>query len=301
MRSPLTAARIRRALVSRPRRVVAAVVAVVLVAAAVVWAAWPRQPGFRTESALVTVRSGPDGDQPVDLDTTLYLPRDASARHRVPAVQLAHGLGGTKESVRPDAEDLAARGYAVLTWTAQGFGRSGGEIHLDSPDYEVRDAQRLLDRLAARPDIRLDAPGDPRVGVVGGSYGGGLALLLAAQDRRVDAIVPMITWNDLSRAFLPESTGKAPIDGVFKKGWAGLFFGGGGNAGSGPAGISGTTLTGVLAWPFSCSAPVPPSNAVRAPKPAASPVFSAANLRWSTWLIANITMNSTISRVIMSA
>ncbi|MEE3918727.1 CocE/NonD family hydrolase [Micromonospora sp. BRA006-A] len=40
--------------------------------------------------------------------------------------------------------------------------------------------------------------------MVGGSYGGGLALLLAAQDQRVDAIVPMITWNDLSRAFLPE-------------------------------------------------------------------------------------------------
>ena len=66
------------------------------------------------------------------------------------------------------------------TWTARGFGRSGGEIHLDSPDYEVRDAQRLLDWLAARPEVRTDAPGDPRVGVVGGSYGGGLALLLAA-------------------------------------------------------------------------------------------------------------------------
>ncbi|MEK8109121.1 CocE/NonD family hydrolase [Micromonospora sp. M12] len=97
---------------------------------------------------------------------------------------------------------------------------------MDSPDYEVRDAQRLLDWLAARPEVRTDAAGDPKVGVVGGSYGGGLALLLAAQDRRVDAIVPMITWNDLSRAFLPESTGGSPTEGVFKKGWAGLFFGG---------------------------------------------------------------------------
>ena len=75
-----------------------------------------------------------------------------------------------------DAEDFANRGYAVLTWTAQGFGRSGGEIHLDSPDYEVRDAQRLIDWLAARPDIAKDGPVDPRVAAVGGSYGGGLAL-----------------------------------------------------------------------------------------------------------------------------
>ncbi|MEV0429851.1 alpha/beta fold hydrolase [Micromonospora sp. NPDC050495] len=255
MRSPLAAAR--RALAARPRRAVAALVAVVLLAALVGWAVWPRRPDFRTEPALVTVLSGPDGTQPVDLDTTLYLPRDASARHRVPAVLLAHGFGGTKESVRSDAEDLAARGYAVLTWTARGFGRSGGEIHLDSPDYEVRDVQRLLDRLAARPDVRLDAPGDPRVGVVGGSYGGGLALLLAAQDQRVDAIVPMITWNDLSRAFLPESTGRQPTDGVFKKGWAGIFFGGGGNAGSGPAGLSGTTAAAPEGAPESAGPPSP--------------------------------------------
>ncbi|SBT52265.1 alpha/beta fold hydrolase [Micromonospora narathiwatensis] len=261
MRSPLAAARIRRALATRRRRVVAGAVAVVLVAAAVAWAARPQRPGFRTESALVTVRSGPAGDQPVDLDTTLYLPRDASARHRVPAVLLAHGFGGTKESVRADAEDLAGHGYAVLTWTARGFGRSGGEIHLDSPDYEVRDAQRLIDRLAARPDIRLDTAGDPRVGVVGGSYGGGLALLLAAQDSRVDAVVPMITWNDLSRSFLPESTGKEPTEGVFKKGWAGLFFGGGGNVGSGPAGVSGNTAGQPEGAPASAGAPSPQPGA----------------------------------------
>ncbi len=66
--------------------------------------------------------------------------------------------------------------------------------------------------------------------MVGGSYGGALALLLAGQDQRVDAIVPMITWNDLARAFLPESTGAGPEQGVFKKQWAGLFFGRGGSS-----------------------------------------------------------------------
>ncbi|MEH0846391.1 alpha/beta fold hydrolase, partial [Micromonospora sp. CPCC 205711] len=256
MRSPLSAARVRRVLANR-RRVVAASVVVVLLAAVAVWAAWPDGPGHRTESALVTVRSGPAGDQPVSLDTTLWLPADASADRKVPAVLLAHGFGGTKDSVRSDAEDLVERGYAVLTWTARGFGRSGGEIHLDNPDYEIRDAQRLLDLLAARPEIRTDAAGDPRVGVVGGSYGGGLALLLAAQDRRVDAIVPMITWNDLSRAFLPESTGKPATEGVFKKGWAGIFFGGGGNAGSGPAGLSGATAAAPEGAPASAGAPSP--------------------------------------------
>ncbi|WP_433344956.1 alpha/beta fold hydrolase [Micromonospora sp. CA-111912] len=257
MRSPLPVAPVRRALGTRRRRIVAGSVAAVLVAAVAVWATRSDEAGFRTESALVTVRSGPTGGEPVDLDTTFYLPDDASAGRKVPAVLLAHGFGGTKESVRADAEDLAAQGYAVLAWTARGFGRSGGQIHLDSPDHEVRDGERLLDWLAARPEVRTDAPGDPRVGVVGGSYGGGLALLLAAQDQRVDAIVPMITWNDLSRAFLPESTGKDATSGVFKKGWAGIFFGGGGNAGSGPAGLSGTSAAEPEGAPASAGPPSP--------------------------------------------
>jgi hypothetical protein len=37
------------------------------------------------------------------------------------------------------------------------------------------------------------------------------------------------------------------------------------------------------------------------PKPAASPSLSALNFFWSTVLIAKSTMNSTMSRVIMSA
>lgn len=274
MRSPLSAARLRRVLASR-RRVAAASVVVVLLAAAAVWAARPDPAGFRTESALVTVLSGPSGDQPVELDTTLWLPDDASADRKVPAVLLAHGFGGTKDSVRSDAEDFVSRGYAVLTWTARGFGRSGGEIHLDHPDYEIRDAQRLLDRLAQRPEVRTDAAGDPRVGVVGGSYGGGLALLLAAQDQRVDAIVPMITWNDLSRAFLPESTGRPATDGVFKRGWAGIFFGGGGNAGSGPAGLSGTEAAQPQGAPASAGPASPAPGAGPGTGPGSGPAPAA--------------------------
>ncbi|MEV8513494.1 alpha/beta fold hydrolase [Dactylosporangium sp. NPDC051484] len=200
---------------SRRQLIVGAVV-VVLVAGLVGWAVVPKPKSFRAIDQLITVRTGPDDSAEVTLDTTLYLPKSASAADPVPAVLLAHGFGGTKQSVRGDAERFADLGYAVLAWSAQGFGRSTGEIHVDSPDWEVKDAQRLIDWLAARPDIRKDGT-DPRVAAVGGSYGGALSLLLAAQDTRVDAIVSMITWNDLVNVFLP--------GGVFKKQWAGQFFG----------------------------------------------------------------------------
>ncbi len=187
----------------------------------------------------ITVPGGPGVAAPVELDTTLYLPATTPA----PAVLLAHGFGGSKASVDADARELVDRGFVVLTWSARGFGTSGGQIGLDSPDYEVADAQRLLDWLAARPEVLLDGPGDPRVGVTGASYGGALSLLLAGYDRRVDAIAPVITWNDLGQALFPNAAAASapPVDtpartafaadGVFKQGWAGMFF----SSGLGPA------------------------------------------------------------------
>ena len=225
------------------RRLIVGSVVVVLLAAALIWAVAPAPADYRVINEMVTVQTGPDGTTPVTLDTALYLPTSASAAHPVPAVLLAHGFGGSKDSVAPSAKELANRGYAVMAWSAEGFGRSGGQIHMDSPDWEIKDAQRLIDRLAARDDIVRDAPGDPRVAAVGGSYGGGLALMLAGEDKRVDAIVPSITWNDLSNAFLPDSAGNNPTNGVFKKQWAGLFFGSGGSSG-GDSGSALGALTG---------------------------------------------------------
>ena len=195
----------------------------------VVWAVLPSPKSYRTESRMITVMTGPDGTTPISLDTTYYVPKSATAAHPVPAVLLAHGFGGSKDTVVDQAEDLASRGYAVMTWTAEGFHDSGGQIHLDSPDWEIKDGSRLIDWLADRPEVQRDSPGDPRVAAVGASYGGGFTLLLGAYDRRVDALVPSVTWNDLARAFLPSGTGGAPEEGVFKKAWAGLFFGGSGN------------------------------------------------------------------------
>ena len=80
----------------------------------------------------------------------------------------------------------------------------------------------LISYLATLPQVVKDAPRDPRVGVAGSSYGGGLALLLGANDKRVDAVGADITWNDLSQALFPSAAGDQP--GVFKKLWAGELF-----------------------------------------------------------------------------
>ncbi|HEX5493088.1 MAG TPA: alpha/beta fold hydrolase [Mycobacteriales bacterium] len=211
-----------------------AVLVPVVAVAVTVGALAGRDRAVHAHPERITVHDGPGGGQRVSLDATLFVPDGVDARHRAAAVIVAHGFGGSKDSVRADAVDLARRGYLVLTYSARGFGRSTGRIALDSPDYEVADARQLVDWLARRPEVRLDSPGDPRVGVTGGSYGGALALLLAGYDRRIDAIVPVATWNDLSHAFFPDSvgaTGATPAgldqrsdDGVFKKLWAANLF-----------------------------------------------------------------------------
>ncbi|MEV5936257.1 alpha/beta fold hydrolase [Streptomyces sp. NPDC052079] len=197
----------------RPRRIAAAAAAVVVLAGAGTWSAVASDdaPAVRRADRVVSVGDG------VRIDTSYFT---AGPGGRRPAVLLGHGFGRSKEDVREQAEDLARDGYAVLTWSARGFGKSTGKIGLNDPEGEVADVSRLIDWLADRPEVRLDKDGDPRVGMAGGSYGGAIALLGAGYDDRVDAIAPAITYFDFADALFP--------DGVFKKLWAGLFVNSGG-------------------------------------------------------------------------
>ncbi|MGV1007719.1 MAG: CocE/NonD family hydrolase [Dermatophilaceae bacterium] len=203
-------------------------------------------PQVAEDTQSVPVGPEPDGT-PVSLDVTVLSPGSAGVH---PAVLLAHGFGGSKADLLGRARDLAARGFVAVAYSARGFGQSGGRIHLDDPAYEVADARRLVDLLATRPDVRLDGPGDPRVGAAGASYGGALVLMAAATDPRIDAVVPAVTWNDLADAFFPQfavtpgSVARTPgeVDrvadlGPFKALWASRFFG---SAASQPTGAAST-------------------------------------------------------------
>jgi len=202
-------------------------------------------PAVNERALSIAVKDGPARDQPVAVDATLFTP----ARTPAPAVLLAHGFGGSKDSVAAQARSLSQDGFVVLTYSARGFGKTTGQIAINSPDYEVADARALVDFLATQPEVALDGPGDPHVGVAGGSYGGALALSLAGSDKRIDAVAAAITWNDLGQALFPDlaaprppfadtpAAGATGTDGVLKRSWAGIFFGAGASAATeGPCG-----------------------------------------------------------------
>ena len=160
------------------------------------------------------------GANGVSLDSSLYLP----SKFPAPAILLAHGFGGSKNSVATQAQYLAQNGYVVLAWSARGFGQSTGQITMDSPKNEIADVQKLITYLGTRKEVIQQGADDPLVGIAGASYGGAAALLTAGYDKRIDAVVADITWNNLKNSLFPQSIQGSSVAGPFKKTWAGSFF-----------------------------------------------------------------------------
>ena len=191
---------------------------------------------WTTTEQLVPVVVGPNDDIAIDLDTTLYLPKNARRANPQPAILMTHGFGLTKDSAEiiSTARFFAAHGYVVLTYTSAGFGNSGGCVTLQSADYDVKGASQLIDALLEpRTDV-LHTKRGAVVGTIGGSYGGGIQLPLAAHDKRIRTSIVGRTWNNLIYSLDPNNrvvpgdrTGLAHElngQGVFKQEWTSLFY-----------------------------------------------------------------------------
>jgi predicted acyl esterase len=183
------------------------------------------------------VTVGPQDDTKCTITANLFTPAGASKSDPVPAIMGTNGFGGSKSDFDTLAPSYAKRGYAFLAYSGLGFGNSGCKITLDDPDWDGKAGSQLLSFLggtkAAKDGTKIDhivkdGAGDPRVGMIGGSYGGQIQFSIAGIDRRLDAIVPQITWNDLAYSLGPNNTDfergvtyRTP--GVTKSDWPVLF------------------------------------------------------------------------------
>ncbi|MDT0275035.1 CocE/NonD family hydrolase [Blastococcus goldschmidtiae] len=195
------------------------------------------------------------------IDADLYVPPGVTERKPGPALLATNGFGGTKADQADFAQGFGEHGYVTLSYTGLGF--VDGDlcpITLDDREHDGAAASQLLRFLGGDPSIVAvdDATGervrvdqvlredrrtkvahDPAVGMVGGSYGGQIQFAAAAVEHaagtdRLDAIVPMITWNDLSYSLNPDNSGipggsalsgsvGSANTGVFKYQWSLLF------------------------------------------------------------------------------
>ena len=182
-------------------------------------------------------------EQTCTVDADLYLPPEALGENPVPvpAILTTNGFGGDKTDQAGAGEAFTAEGYAVLSYTGLGFPDSGCVIYLDDPAFDGEAASHLVDFLAGEVtgtrdgseyslvDVIATDESGPRVGMVGGSYGGQVQFAAASIDDRIDALVPLITWNDLQYSLAPNNTsldGVTPrTPGTQKIGWTSAFFG----------------------------------------------------------------------------
>jgi dienelactone hydrolase len=118
-----------------------------------------------------------------------------------PAVVIVHGFKGFKDwGMFPVlAERVARAGFNAVSMNLSGSGvdDSGQFIFPDRFGHstysgELEDIRRMLDALS---EGKLGLPPTMRVGVVGHSRGGGMAILAASRDSRVQALV---TWAAIS-------------------------------------------------------------------------------------------------------
>ena len=200
-------------------------------------------PGYSLRHVTVTVKVGPD-NHPCVIDADIYKPDKASRANRKPAILTTNGFGGSKDDGNESAigRGFVKQGYVVLAYTGLGFPNSGCKITLDDPAYDGKAGKQMVSVLAGtkayldsnkKPQriryVAQESPGDPRVGMIGGSYGGQVQYAVAMQDKRVDALIPIITWNDLSYSLAPNNTSLTrgvtyATEGVAKKQWTDLFF-----------------------------------------------------------------------------
>jgi putative CocE/NonD family hydrolase len=195
------------------------------------------------------------------IDADLYIPAGVTKQNPAPALLATNGFGGTKEDQADLAQGFGEHGYVTLSYTGIGFVDGDNcPITLDDREHDGAAASQLMRFLGGdakikavddktgkkivvdqviREDGQTGTAHDPAVGMTGGSYGGQVQFAAAGFERqtrtdRLDAIIPLITWNDLSYSLAPENSalpGKTAESGsvsssqigVFKYQWAGLF------------------------------------------------------------------------------
>lgn len=180
-----------------------------LLVAPPVSAAAPAKPPASATSRCIDSVPEPGSRTPVKICFTIFKPAGASAKRPVPVLLEGHGWGGSRQTRPAGVRKWTDAGYGVVSIDQRGFGQSGGTSHVMHPAYEGKDLRRIVNHVARLPWVQKDGPRDPRMGAIGGSYGGGYQFLAAFEFLRVrgkpvlDALAPQITWNDLNRSIAP--------------------------------------------------------------------------------------------------
>jgi pimeloyl-ACP methyl ester carboxylesterase len=141
------------------------------------------------------------------LSGVVHVPDGLKAGERRPAFLVLHGFGSNKNSsnVMGPTKVLTDYGYVALRFDMRGCGDSEGEFGRVICLEQVEDTRNALSYLAQHPAV------DPaRIGVIGSSFGGAVAVYAGGVDARVAAVISNGGWGDGERKFRGQH--KSPQD-----------------------------------------------------------------------------------------
>ncbi len=194
------------------RTALAATLAALVAAALPVASAAPAtaQVGPRVTNGCVKSVPEPGTTERVSICYTVFKPAGASRRHKVPMIFHSHGWAGSRTKDPAAFSKWLDSGFGVISFDQRGFGESGGKAHVENPNIEGRDVKRLVSLVSRMRWVRHDGKNDPRLGAIGGSYGGGYQYVGAFRELMdrgkpvFDALAPEITWYDLNESLAPQ-------------------------------------------------------------------------------------------------
>ncbi|HYO60681.1 MAG TPA: alpha/beta fold hydrolase [Actinomycetota bacterium] len=181
--------------------------ACVVALVALLFAALPASAqGHRAYDDVVT-----NHDDGTEIAVTVFRPAGSSAAAPAPVVLHSHGWGGSRETaVGAAVKPYLDAGFGVVSFDQRGHGDSSGQAYIQDPTRETEDVKAVIDFVAGLDWVRLEAPGDPVLGAIGGSYGGAYQTMTALDEiadegaTRFDALAPQITWFDLPESLAPQ-------------------------------------------------------------------------------------------------
>ncbi len=181
----------------------------------VVTAATSKPARVTTTDGCLKSKPEPGSTTRIDLCYSVFRPAAASPRTRVPMIMHSHGWGGSRTTSAAAFRDFTDAGYGVISFDQRGWGESGGRAHVEAPSLEGVDVRRLVRFVSTLRWVQQDGRHDPRLGAIGGSYGGGYQFVGAFESLRLrgkplfDALAPQITWYDLEQSLAPEGVVRA--------------------------------------------------------------------------------------------
>lgn len=122
----------------------------------------------------------------ITLAGDLYIPKGLDKEQKYPALVVGAPYGGVKEQ-GPSvyANELAKRGFVVLTFDPCYMGESGGEPrHVSSPDLFSENISAGVDYLGLLPYVERN-----KIAALGICGSGGFSLSAAAMDTRIKAVI----------------------------------------------------------------------------------------------------------------